>query len=152
MKKSTSSSGAQLVKSHSGVSLIDLMIVVAIIGILSAIAVPAYRAFIERSHRVEAISTLEQIATDQWRLQLDTNTFTADWDALGFPGGLSTNGVYVLDFPVAPDTDGFMIRAQPATGGGTNGVDQTSDESCQWFTLDEKGRRASGPSPDCWAR
>jgi Tfp pilus assembly protein PilE len=89
-----------------------------ITGVMAAIAIPAYRAYSGRAHRVEAISALEQIAVNQRRFHIDLKTFTTDWNALGFPGGLSTNGVYIFDFPVAPDTVGVTIRARPAPGGG----------------------------------
>ncbi len=53
---------------NRGFSLIELMIVVAIIGVLSAIAVPAYQDYVKRGHITEATSTISEIRTraEQW--------------------------------------------------------------------------------------
>jgi hypothetical protein len=37
----------------------------------------------------------------------------------------------------------YVARLVPREGGGTNGVSQTSDEDCSWFTIDALGRRAA---------
>ncbi len=54
--------------SDSGFSLIELMIAVAIIGVLSAIAVPAYQDYVKRGQITEATSTLSELRTraEQW--------------------------------------------------------------------------------------
>ena len=49
-------------KVHQGFTLIEVMIVVAIIGILSAIAMPSYTEYIRRGHRTEARASLLQMA------------------------------------------------------------------------------------------
>jgi type IV pilus assembly protein PilE len=47
---------------HQGFTLIEVMIVVAIIGILSAVAFPSYTAYVQRSHRAEAKNYLQSVA------------------------------------------------------------------------------------------
>lgn len=49
-------------RSNQGFTLIELMIVVVVIGILSAIALPSYTSYIQRSHRAEAKNALQAIA------------------------------------------------------------------------------------------
>lgn len=134
----------------SGVTLIELMIVITVVGILAVISVPAYRGYAERAHRTEAQNALNRMVTAQAQYRLTNNTFTDDLDALGFPGGCSENCVYMLDFTVAPDTSEYTARARPTPGGGTNNVDQTGDDDCQWFTISSRGLRDGGPGDNCW--
>jgi type IV pilus assembly protein PilE len=49
-------------RKHSGFTLIELMVVVAVVGILAAIAVPSYTQYIQRSHRAEARNVLQTVA------------------------------------------------------------------------------------------
>ena len=58
-----------------GVSLLELMIVVVIIGLLAAISYPSYREFVERAKRTEARALLLQIAVDQERFYIQNSTF-----------------------------------------------------------------------------
>jgi type IV pilus assembly protein PilE len=135
-----------------GVTLIELMIVVVVLGTLASIAIPAYRGYSQRAHRTEAKSALLQLQANQERFYLQNNTYTNDLTALGFPGGKTENSVYTLTFPVAPDTLGFTAQAAPTSGGGTNGVDQTNDADCATFTINEQGIRTASPDPQgtCW--
>jgi type IV pilus assembly protein PilE len=133
----------------SGVTLIELMIVVTIIGALAAFAIPAYRGYAERAQRTEAKNALNEIVTAQENFRLQNNTFTNNLTALGFPGGCTENCVYTLDFTVAPDTRTYTARAQPTVGGGSNGVDQTRDTACSWFTITPTGVR-DAESDGCW--
>ena len=135
---------------NRGVTLIELMIVVTIIGALALISVGAYRGYAERAQRTEAHNALNRLATAQEQFRLTNNTFTNDLGALGFPGGCSENCVYTIDFTVAPDTRQFTARARPTAGGGTNSVDQTNDTACQWFTITQRGVRDAGPGDNCW--
>lgn len=128
------------------------MIVTVVIGTLAVIAIPAYRGYSMRAQRTEAKSALLRLAANEERWYLQNNTYTNDLNALGFPMGLSENGVYTIDFTVAPDTVGFTARARPTPGGGSNGVDQTRDTECAVFTIDAQGVRTASPDPSgrCW--
>jgi len=132
-----------------GVTLIELMITITILSVLAAIAIPAYRGYSERAQRTEAKTALQRLQSQQERWYLQNNTYTNNLASLGFPGGCSENCVYTLDFTVAPDTTSFTARAQPTAGGGTNGVDQTRDEDCSWFTIDARSVR-DAENANCW--
>ena len=134
-----------------GVTLIELMLVVFIIAVLGMIAVPSYRQYTIRAQRTEAKTALLRIATNQERFYLQNNTYTNDLAALGFPGGLSENGVYTLAVPVA-NAQAFQATATPTPGGGVNGRNMTSDGDCAQFSLTSQGVKAAAPDPNnsCW--
>lgn len=135
----------------SGVTLLELMVVVVVVGILAAIAVPSYRQYTMRTHRVEAKSALLQLAANQERFYLQNNTYTTDLAALGFSGGATENRVYTLAIAAA-NTTTFTATATPTPGGGTNGVNQAADVDCASFTINAQGIRTAAPDPagNCW--
>ena len=135
----------------SGFTLIELMVVLLIVGILGAVAVPSYRQYVIRSHRTEAKTALLRLAANQERHYLQNNTYTDDLQALGFATGVSDNGVYTLSVPIA-DATTYQAVAVPTPGGGTSGLDMRQDEACVQYTVDAAGQRLAFPDPDgtCW--
>ena len=138
-------------RKNSGVTLMELMVVVIIVGVLAAVGVPTYRNYMMRTHRTEAKSALLRLAAQQERFYLQNNTYTNNFVALGFPGPVSENSVYTLAIPVANVT-AFTATATPTAGGGINGVDQTADAECATFTINQQGIRTAAPNPNgsCW--
>jgi type IV pilus assembly protein PilA len=69
---------------ESGFTLIELMIIVAIIGILAAIAVPNFMTLVHKSKRAEAYYVLKSIYTDQQGYYTEAAMFANDFAELGF--------------------------------------------------------------------
>jgi type IV pilus assembly protein PilE len=120
------------------------MIVVVILGILTAIAYPSYRQFIERAKRTEARALLLRIAVDQERFYLQNNTF-----------GTMTQLQY--DEPQITDSDAYSvtITANTASNFSATATYQLGGEEadkCLTFTIDGRGTKTSGPYTDCWTR
>lgn len=67
---------------HSGFTLVELLIVIVIVGILAAIAIPKYSAMKERARVAEIVSDLRNVATAQESYLHDHNTYAADASAL----------------------------------------------------------------------
>jgi type IV pilus assembly protein PilE len=138
----------------SGVTLIELMAVVIVLGTLAVIAMPSYRQFTIRSQRTEAKTALLQLATNQERFYLQNNRYgtIAELAAANFPTA-SENNVYTLTLAT---TNGwqrdYTATAAPTAGGGTNGVDMTVDADCATFTITSQGVRDAAPDPNsnCW--
>lgn len=127
-----------------GVTLLELMIVVVIIGVLASIAYPSYRQHVQRAKRIEAMSTLLQIATEQERYYLNHNTYTNDMTALGFAADPFTTetGTYQVDIDDA-DADTYTATA-------TYQIADDEASKCDTFSIDATGAKTSLPHTDCW--
>jgi len=131
-----------------GVTLLELMAVVVIIGILGMIAVPSYRQYMMRAQRTEAKAALMRLQTNQERFYLANRTYSGDPVALGFAGGNSERGTYAITIAGANAT-GYVATAAPRAGGA---YDMTHDAQCATFTINAQGvRGATGTTAaTCW--
>jgi type IV pilus assembly protein PilE len=128
-----------------GMSLIELMVVVAIVALLATIAVPSYRQFLLRSHRAEATSALLNLAAAQEKFYLQNNTYSVDLSTAP-PAGLglpptTVNGHFTVVIDAA-NAAGFTATATTAGG-------QAQDTHCATFTINQAGARTA-TSADCW--
>jgi type IV pilus assembly protein PilA len=122
---------------QQGFTLIELMIVVAIIGILAAIAIPAYQDYTARSQVTEAINLmggLKATVADVWT---NKGTFTGtDSNTNGLPQATDVNGKYVARVAVANGViTGTMKNAGVASGIASGTVTLspiTAAGSIQW--------------------
>ncbi len=138
--------GSAMYRKMRGVTLLELMIVVVIIGILAAIAYPNYRQYVARAKRTEARATLLKIAANQERFYLQNNTYTTNMMQLGFP----------VD-PFITNSNSYSISVTVADGNNFTAIatyQNADDEAnkCLTFQLDGRGIRTSAPLGDCWSR
>lgn len=135
-------------RSMLGITLLELMTVVLVIGILGVIALPSYRQYVMRAQRTEAKNALLQLQTNQERFYLANRTYSADPDQLGFVGDLTERGTYTLSIAGA-DANGYTATATPRAGADIN---MTQDDQCTTFTITSQGvRTATGSDPTrCW--
>jgi len=140
----TSQRNSGELSTQSGVTLVELMTVVVIVSILTVIAYPSYRDFVQRSYRTEAKEALMHLAANQEKFYLQNHTYSTDLAALGFGSSATENGRYVLEV-VAADQQGYTLLAT-ADGG------MSDDSDCLEFGLNEAGSRTASPDPrgQCW--
>lgn len=137
---------------QKGMSLIELMIVVSIIGILSAIAYPSYTQYVQRGNRAEARSIL--LETTQFLERNYTLANRYDQTSAGVAITSSTlpfqqspkSGTAKYNVTVNfPDTETFTLSAAPT------GV--MAGDACGTLTLTNTGTQGAGGSvAECWGR
>ena len=107
-----------------GITLIELMIVVAIIAILAAIGYPSYRDYVRRSNRAEGKSELMNAAALQEKFFSNNNTYTTDMTALGLDNtdpAITEKGFYSVDAAACAGgtiATCYVLTATPVAGGG----------------------------------
>jgi len=140
-----------------GITLLELMIVVAIISMIAAFAYPSYTRYIVNTKRTAATSTLLQIADRQQLFFMDNKRYTADLTDLGFaanPLWVSDDGTAVA----AGDADAVYIFAVANVAPTTYtafaaplAAQLKRDAECGTMTLNQAGARdALGGGDDCW--
>jgi type IV pilus assembly protein PilA len=116
----------KMLKNNKGFTLIELMIVVAIIGILAAIAIPNFMNYQCKAKQTEAKTILGNIRVAQEAYLAEYDTYTDDTGDLG----VSVKGGkirYDIDFDGTPDGSTFTARAT-ANEAGLNGDIWTIDQ------------------------
>ena len=141
----------------AGFTLIELMIVLAIVAVLTMVAYPSYQRYMVKSSRQAARSMLYAIADRQEQFFLDNKAYAADLSTLGYgddtlyvgrDGQLADvdadNLIYSLRIAAATDTS-YTVKAWPA------GVQVERDTECGNLSLTSSGQRAqSGAGETCW--
>ncbi|MEO0616907.1 MAG: type IV pilin protein [Pseudomonadota bacterium] len=133
---------------HRGFTLVELLLVIGIVALLAAAAVPGWQAQRDRSQRSDARAWLIRLSNDQQAYFVRHGRYADDLRGLGFGSATATTpgGHYRLSVSSTTAT-GFTVRA-------TRTASDREASRCAWYTLDQSQRRASGPAAvsECWWR
>lgn len=134
-------------KKNKGFTLIELMIVLVIISVIMAYAIPSYRDYVLRSKRSEAHNALVNIASLQERYYANNNRYGTSAElnlATGYPAPTAANDLNYTISMVSTNTT-YTITAVAAA---VNGQDQ-DDAACLTYTVNNIGTRTPA-NTDCW--
>ncbi len=145
-------------RNNKGITLLELLVVIVIVGILAAVAIPSYNGYLMRARRADAKTVLEQVraAQEMWRAERGSYAIN-DGNGTAVAKLTTTMGVptspvgdYDWAFNPAPTANTFTARATP------NSARQTPDG---WLQIDQNGIKtdqAPGEPirtyPDRWSR
>ena len=128
-----------------GFTLVELIVAVAILGILMAIAVPSYQEHLRKGRRAEAQSFLSQVAQKQQQFLMDARTYGGSLADLNLTAPSSVTNFYTVTVVAdAGPPPAFTVTADPVAGSA-----QVDDGT---LTIDNTGRktRTVGGVPKDW--
>ncbi|OEO27172.1 pilus assembly protein PilE [Pseudomonas sp. J237] len=127
-----------------GFTLIEVMITVAIIGILAAIAYPSYTEYVLRGNRSEGLALLSEAAARQERYFAQNYTYANTVAKLKM-NAESANKLYTLN--ITGNSNSYSLTVVPQN-------QQTKDTKCGTLGLNQKAERSKTGSAssinDCW--
>ena len=129
------------IKQNKGFTLIELMIVITIIGVLAAIAMPAYQDYVTRSKRADAKGALLAVQLAQEKYRANNSLYgTLAQIAISTT---SPDGYYTLTDAGTPTASTYIVTATPGH----------TDSDCGTFAVNAEGPFYTGYASDtCWSR
>lgn len=128
-----------------GLTLLELMVAVAVVGILIAVALPSFMNQLRQTRRADALDAAATLQQAQERWRANNIAYSPDLGPLGV-AGTSPSGYYALTISGA-SANGYTL-----TLAAVPGKSQASDGSCATMTVTVvKGAATTAPAP-CWRK
>jgi type IV pilus assembly protein PilE len=131
------------IRGKEGVTLIEVMVVVAIVGMLAAIAIPAYNNYVTRSRRSDAFTALETVRAAQEMYRAEKGFYASSFTG-NVLAGCSTNMAgdnYTISVN-RPTTTTFTVTATPQN--------KQASANDFYFQIDQNGTQAYSSDGSSW--
>ena len=142
---------SNIMKKQTGFTLIELLVTIAIVGILSAVAMPMYDSYMKKSRRSDAVSALMNMQLAQEKYRATHSTYASSIADLGL-GATSSQGYYDLALSQGSTNDwatSYQITADPVTNGAQDGDTCTSSH----MIVNQNGPvLTDATKKECWSR
>jgi type IV pilus assembly protein PilE len=134
----------QGMRSKKGITLIELLIVVVIIGILATVAVPAYTNYMRRGRRADAKTALEQLRAAQEMRRAERGRYAITTDIVALRTTWGAPPATVGDYNIT-----MVATSSTYTGTATPSTSRQSPDG--WLKIDQDGNKTS-QYPDKWSK
>jgi len=136
------------INNQKGFTLIEVLITVAIVGILGAVAYPSYSEYVTKSNRAEPQRELLELTNLMEQHFIDHRTYTDELTELGKSGDtyVTESGSYTISATTADSGTTFTITANIKTGSR-----QASDSECAMMSVDNTGKK-DATNDTCWEK
>lgn len=129
-----------------GFTLVELIVVIGIIALLAAIALPSYTKYTFRARRADGQQVLQNLSLAQERFYSTFNRYTDDLTKFGYSGtAMSEGGNYAVTVTLTNAGQGYVATAAPHSGQST--------DKCGSLTLTNagaKGQTGDTSNGSCW--
>lgn len=134
-----------------GFTLIELMITVAIVAILSAVALPSYQSYVKKGKRADARTLLQSASLAQEKHRLNNTTYASDTSSLSPPCPASgacpsEQANYVLATPTLVTGSTYTLTANASS------ASQLADTDCTAIVYTVTGTKVTYTPAACWGR
>jgi type IV pilus assembly protein PilE len=135
-----------------GFTLVELMIVIVIVAILLAVALPTYQNSVQKGRRADAKATLLDAANRQEGYMLDRGTYSVDMTDLGFAQNPYLSQEKHYSVAAAACSSGSIDRCYVLTATPVSDSPQEDDTRCTAFILHSNGSKTATGSDllNCW--
>ena len=136
---------------HAGFTLIELLIVIVIVGILAAIAYPAYNSSVRKAKRTDAQAQMLNVQIAQEKYRANNTQYAANLAAVGITSSSIVDGQYTL---ATAAIGGSEVVAYTVTATAVGGKDQANDkaegQSCSTLTITVSAGAETRTPAVCW--
>ncbi len=129
-----------------GFTLIEMMIVTTIIGILSAIAFPAYQSYVQQGRRTDGQAALLAVQVAQEKYRVSHTTYATSVTVLGL-SSTSPDGHYTIAIAASPAPTGSVYKATATATG-----QQAGDSSCTLLVITINNQAVTREPDTCWKK
>jgi type IV pilus assembly protein PilE len=146
-------------RAQRGFTLIEVMITVAIVGILAAVALPVYNQSVRKARRVDAKAALLDLAQREERFLSTSNRYSTSASELGYPSGITVTVASPMNvlsgstayYQMSVATVAGTSSAPPSFAASAVPISSTKQDldACGTFTLNSAGQQTPTTS-GCW--